>query len=73
MIGRREFIAGLGSAVAWPVAAYAQQDGRVRALMIRILRLQAEAAADKIAEFITRIESQLGWTTQLAWSAGTIE
>jgi hypothetical protein len=57
---RREFIAGLGSAVAWLVAAYAQQDGRVRALLIRILRLRAEAAADKIAEFISRIESQVG-------------
>jgi hypothetical protein len=70
---RREFIVGLGGAAAWPVAARAQQGDRVRALLIRILRLQAEAAADKIAEFITRIESQVGWTTQLPWSAGTIE
>jgi hypothetical protein len=70
---RREFIAGLVSAAAWPVAARAQQGDRVRALLIRILRLQAEAAADKIAEFITRIESHVGWTTQLPWSAGTIE
>jgi putative ABC transport system substrate-binding protein len=27
---RREFIAGLGSAAAWPVVPHAQQSGRVR-------------------------------------------
>jgi PDZ domain len=73
MIKRREFIAGLGGAAVWPLTARAQQGDRVRALLIRILRLQSEAAADKIAEFITLIESQVGWTTQLPWSAGTIE
>ena len=41
--------------------------------LIRIQREQAEAAAAKIGQFIREIESQLGWTTQLPWSAGSIE
>jgi len=44
-----------------------------RAALIRIQREQAEAAAGKISQFIKEIESQIGWTTQLPWSAGTIE
>jgi hypothetical protein len=70
---RRDFITVIGVAAVWPVSAYAQQDDRVRALQIRILRLQAEAAAEKIGLFIKEIESQMGWTTQLTWSASTIE
>jgi signal transduction histidine kinase len=41
--------------------------------LIRIQREQAEAAAAKISQFIKEIESQVGWTTQLPWSAGTID
>ena len=41
--------------------------------LVRIQREQAEAAAGKIAQFIKEIESQVGWTTQLPWSAGTLE
>jgi signal transduction histidine kinase len=44
-----------------------------RAALVRIQREQAEAAAAKIGRFIKEIESQLGWTTQLPWSAGTLE
>jgi Signal transduction histidine kinase, nitrate/nitrite-specific len=38
--------------------------------LIRIQREQAEAAAAKIGQFIREIEAQVGWTTQLPWSAG---
>jgi signal transduction histidine kinase/CheY-like chemotaxis protein len=41
--------------------------------LIRIQREQAEAAATKIGQFIKEIESQLGWTTQLPWSCGTLD
>src|SRR5499426_3544633 len=44
-----------------------------KAALIRIQREQAEAAAAKLGQFIREIESQLGWTTQLPWSAGLIE
>jgi signal transduction histidine kinase/DNA-binding response OmpR family regulator/HAMP domain-containing protein len=44
-----------------------------KASLVRIQREQAEAAAAKISQFIKEIESQLGWTTQLPWSAGSIE
>jgi hypothetical protein len=43
------------------------------ALQIRILRMQAEAVAAMIGRFIREIEAQVGWTTQLPWSAGTLE
>jgi len=41
--------------------------------LVRIQREQAEAAAGKIGQFISEIESQVGWTTQLPWSSGTLE
>jgi signal transduction histidine kinase len=44
-----------------------------KASLIQVQHEQAVAAADKIGRFIKEIESQVGWTTQLPWSAGTIE
>src|SRR5215831_12911402 len=43
------------------------------ALLIRIQREQAESIAAKIDQFIKEIETQVGWTTQLPWSAATLE
>ena len=59
---RREFIAVLAGAAAWPLAARAQQPERMR----RIGVLMAAAADD--AEYQARVEAfqqalgQLGWT-----------
>jgi len=41
--------------------------------LIDIQHQEAKAAADKIEEFVTQIQSQLGWTTQLPWTAGTLD
>src|SRR5215469_15141160 len=77
---RREFIARLGSAAVLPIAAWfllkethAQQSDRVRSLSVEILSLKAETAAARIRQFFKEIENQIGWTTQLPWSTGTID
>ncbi len=44
-----------------------------KAALTNLQHQQAEAAADKIEEFITQIQSQLGWTTQLPWTSGTLD
>ena len=62
-IGRRELLAALGgAAAAWPLAARAQQRGRVR----RIGALMALAANDpdapvRVAAFAQGLQ-ELGWT-----------
>jgi signal transduction histidine kinase len=44
-----------------------------KSALIETQRLEAQAAADKIEEFITQIDSQVGWTTQLPWTNGTLD
>jgi GAF domain-containing protein/HAMP domain-containing protein len=44
-----------------------------KAALVRIQREQAEAGAAKLSQFFREIEGQLGWTTQLPWSASTLE
>lgn len=44
-----------------------------KASLIRVQHEQAEAAAAKIGQFVKEIEGQLGWTTHLPWSGGSIE
>ncbi|HZC56189.1 MAG TPA: GAF domain-containing protein [Xanthobacteraceae bacterium] len=44
-----------------------------KSALIDIQLQQAQAAADKIEEFVTQIDSQVGWTTQLPWTDGTLD
>jgi hypothetical protein len=41
--------------------------------LVRNQREQAAGAAEKLGLFIKEIEAQMAWTTQLTWSATTIE
>ena len=41
--------------------------------LTRIQREQAVAAAGKISQYIKDIEGQIGWTTQLPWTASALE
>jgi putative tryptophan/tyrosine transport system substrate-binding protein len=79
-IGRRQFLATLGGAVAWPLAARAQQADRVR----RIGALIGAPTADNpdaqanIGAFL-QVLQQLGWTDgrnvriDIRWGAGNAD
>jgi len=76
---RREFIAGLGGAAAWPLVARAQGSGRIR--QIGILNPGDEnSGAGKVywPLFIQRLE-ELGWVNgrnlhiELRWAGGNVD
>jgi putative ABC transport system substrate-binding protein len=61
-VKRREFIAGLGGAVAWPLVARAQEPERMRRIGVLSVALESdpETRAWRRA-FVQRLQ-ELGWT-----------
>jgi putative tryptophan/tyrosine transport system substrate-binding protein len=75
-VRRREFITLLGGAVAWPLAARAQQPGQMRRIGV-LMNLAADDAEGqaRFAAFVQDLQ-QLGWTDgrnvriDVRWAAG---
>jgi hypothetical protein len=62
ILQRREFIAGLGGAAAWPLAARAQQGDRVRRIGVLIGRDEKDPVAKAYVAAFTQALADLGWT-----------
>jgi putative tryptophan/tyrosine transport system substrate-binding protein len=62
MIRRRQFIAGLGSAAAWPVVARAQQGDRVRRIGVLLAGDENDPERKHQLSAFTQALAGLGWT-----------
>jgi putative ABC transport system substrate-binding protein len=76
VIKRREFIAGLGSAAAWPVVARGQQTDRVRRIGVLMGLDENDPNANLRLSAFMRAFANLGWTDgrnvrmDLRWGRG---
>jgi putative ABC transport system substrate-binding protein len=61
MIRRREFIAGLGGAAAWPLAARAQQGGRVRRVGVLMPGDETDPVRKTYVSAFKQALADLGW------------
>ena len=78
MIRRRDFIAGLGGAAAWPLAARAQQGDRVRRMGVLMVGDENDPVRKTNVSAFTQALAGLGWTDgrnvrmDLRWAGGDI-
>ena len=61
-MNRREFIAGLGSAVALPLASHAQQPERMRRIGVLMSRDENDLEGKRHYSAFTQALAGLGWT-----------
>jgi putative ABC transport system substrate-binding protein len=61
-MNRREFIAGLGGAAAWPLAARAQQRDRMRRIGVLLTSDENDPLVKSLVSAFTRTLADLGWT-----------
>ena len=61
MIRRREFITLLGSAAAWPLAARAQQGGRMRRIGVPMAGDETDPVRETYVSAFTQALADLGW------------
>src|SRR6516225_922590 len=76
---RREFIAGLGGAAAWPVVARAQQGDRVRRISVMMALDETDSEGKALLAAFVNGLSELGWTDgrnvrmDVRWTGGNVD
>src|SRR5262245_8316027 len=76
---RREFIAGLGGAAAWPLAARAQQGDRVRRIGVLFAAPEIAPMSKPTLSAFTQGLADMGWTEGrnlrmvIRWAAGSVD
>jgi putative ABC transport system substrate-binding protein len=75
---RRDFIAGLGGAVAWPLAARAQQGGRMRRMGVLTGFAENDPEATAFLSRFMQGLAELGWTGRnlridVRWAGGSVD
>jgi putative ABC transport system substrate-binding protein len=79
MVRRREFIAGLGGVVAWPMVARAQQPNRMRRIAVLMGWDENDPEAKAFLSGFTQGLAELGWTDgrdvriDVRWGAGDVD